>query len=250
LSDAPNADVTFLAAGAGHGGSVTFKAAEPFLANRVVFTGFHGDKVWDKKTTALGPDIVRGDTSGSDLREYRLRVGFVNCALPFLGVRQIESIHAISNSPELTPWDVGGGYSRPICRRIVEECGVPREAFGRYKAGMFRPIPGPSSFLTPELCDDYFRWLKTQRWNILRRRRLPPTPWTDALISSQFGTFVNRLRRGRWGERLGRGSRTLRELGPDVASKDARRPIHGYVVNWAVERAKEGYPRPSGIPVP
>jgi hypothetical protein len=28
------------------------------------------------------------------------------------------------------PWDIGGAYSRPLCRRLVEEASVPREIFG------------------------------------------------------------------------------------------------------------------------
>ena len=146
------AAVPFLAAITSFGSSVPFKGAEDLMAGRVVFTGFHGDKVWDTRTHTLGPDIVRGDASGTDLSEYRLWVGFVNCAVPFLGVRQIKEIHAISTSPDLATWDVKGGYSRPVCRRIVEESGVPRDMFGVEKKATAQFILGPESFLTPG-CD-------------------------------------------------------------------------------------------------
>ncbi|MGH8982366.1 MAG: hypothetical protein ACRDY6_00635 [Acidimicrobiia bacterium] len=249
-SDAPNADVAFLAAVAGNGGSVIFKAAEPLLAGRVVFTGFHGDKVWDKQTTALGPDMVRGDTSGSDLTEYRLATGFVHCPVPFWGVRQIRDIHAISNSPELAPWDVDGSYSRPICRRIVEERGVPRHAFGQHKRGVMKPRPNPSSFLTPQLQREYYRWLRAQRWQWIRRGKRFPSPALEAVVrfTARYGSAVHRLRAKHWVRRLGpHADRVLRTLEVRF-DPTRRRRLHRYVFHWAVDEAKSAYPLPPSGP--
>jgi hypothetical protein len=67
------------------------------------------------------------------MTEFRLSVGFINCAVPFWGARHIHEIVAISRHPSMKPWDVPGDYSRPICRRIAETAGIPREAFGRKK---------------------------------------------------------------------------------------------------------------------
>jgi hypothetical protein len=53
--------------------------------------------------------------------------------VPFWGARHIHELVAISRGPSMKPWDVGGEYTRPICRRIVEGAGVAREAFGRRK---------------------------------------------------------------------------------------------------------------------
>ena len=72
-----------------------------------MLTGFHGDMVWDKHAKALAPDIIRSDQSGLSLTEYRLWTGFLHLPLPFVGVRQIEDIHAISHDPEMAPWDIG-----------------------------------------------------------------------------------------------------------------------------------------------
>ena len=33
----------------------------------------------------------------------------------------------------MATWDISGNCSRPICRRILEEAGIPREMFGREK---------------------------------------------------------------------------------------------------------------------
>lgn len=247
--NAPNADVQFLAAGAGNGGDVVFKSAEPQLAGRVVFTGFHGDKVWDTQTRALGPDIVRGDTSGSDLSEYRLSVGFVHVAVPFLGVRQVRDIHAISVSPKLARWDVSGHYNRPICRRIVEECGVPRDTFGVAKRGVFQRIPGPSNFLTPELRRDYFRWLRARRWQWILDGRIPPMPLVDAVIdrAGRLTQRVDRLHGHPWvGRLVPRAERALSALSPDF-DPDRRRRLHDYVIHWALDQAKLSYPAPAPI---
>src|SRR5262249_2283017 len=128
----PFAEVPFIAANA-RGEDVQYAAAEQLLGGRVLFTGYHGDKGWAKDTNALGPDIVRGDMSGLSLTEFRLKAWFLKCPVASWGVRQIEQIHTISNAAEMAPWDVPGDYSRPICRRIVEDAGVAREAFGQAK---------------------------------------------------------------------------------------------------------------------
>ncbi len=104
-----------------------------------VFTGFHGDIIWDMNV----PDqfvteaIIRHDMSGLDLSELRLKSGFYNVAVPFIYAASIESVVAISRSGEMEPWRVNKRYNRPISRRIVETAGVPREAFGFLKAGIF-----------------------------------------------------------------------------------------------------------------
>jgi hypothetical protein len=214
----------------------------------VVFTGFHGDKVWDKHTRALGPDIVRGDTSGSDLAEYRLEVGFVNCPVPYWGVRQIRDIHAISNSSELAPWDTGDDYSRPICRRIVEERGVPRDAFGRQKRGMFRARPSPKNFLTAELRRDYFEWLTSRRGDWIRLRKIPPIPSMDAFVTASLRYLepaLNRLRRQSLLEKLGPRPHGVVDALLARARDEERRRVHYYVIHWAVDRAKERYQRGS-----
>ena len=162
----PMAAVPFLAALTASGSSVVFKGAESLLSGRVVFTGFHGDKMWDRDTTALGPDIVRTDASGTDLTEYRLWAGFVNCPVPYFGVRQIRDIHAISTSPDMAPWDVDGGYSRPICRRIVEERGVPRHMFGTTKKATAQFILRSDDFLTPDMQLDYEEWLQSRNLSV------------------------------------------------------------------------------------
>jgi hypothetical protein len=211
----------------------------------VVFTGFHGDKVWDRKTHDLGPEIVRSDASGTDLTEYRLWVGFVNCAVPYLGVRQINDIHAISTSGELFPWDVERGYSRPICRRIIEERGVPRNLFGVQKKATAQFILRPNDFLTRQMRRDYYLWLRSQRQAWVNRGMRPPGLLTDlrTALRIRAGMVARRVRQ-RAGARF--GSRADALLTRLAADSDPTRPRlgHRYFYHWAVDRAKECYPHP------
>ena len=110
-----------------------FAAFEPHLHGAIVLTGFHGDKVWARGCPS-GPDIKRGDNSGAGLDEFRKRVGFVMVPVPFIGADRNEDISALCEADEMAPFTLGGNYDRPIPRRIGEEAGVPREAFGRKKS--------------------------------------------------------------------------------------------------------------------
>ncbi len=218
----------------GKGEDVFFKGAESFLAGRVLLTGFHGDKVWAKHPEDLSENIVRGDQSGLDLSEYRLQVGFIHCPLTFWGVRQIKDINRISNSEEMKAWDVPGDYSRPICRRIVEEAGVPREMFGTRKRAASVLFNTSDQFLTPQSLEDYLNWLSTNRKEWIRRGRLFPIHnqaldrWKQLgreQLSSTFSEKPLLWRISSW---------------VDETSTSLRR----YIFPWALEHNQKNYPSP------
>lgn len=125
-NECPEAE--FLATGM-NGEDVTFLAFETALQNRVFLTGFHGDKVWDRNV-APNHVLKRGDLSGASLGEFRLRTNFVHVPMPFICALQHEQIHRLANAPQLAAWSVGGPYDRPLPRRLAEQAGAPREAFG------------------------------------------------------------------------------------------------------------------------
>lgn len=127
----------FFAIGTG-GEDIFFAAMEDLLAGKMFISGFHGDKVWDKNSKKISDQIIRGDPSGADLEEFRLRVGFIHVAIPFFGCRAHSSINSISRGVELNEWSIGGDYDRPICRRIAEEAGLDRLSFGQKKKVMSR----------------------------------------------------------------------------------------------------------------
>ncbi|HEX8921296.1 MAG TPA: hypothetical protein VF766_07440 [Pyrinomonadaceae bacterium] len=226
-------EVPFIAADA-KGEDVFFKGAESFLARRVLLTGFHGDKVWAKHPEDLSANIVRGDQSGLDLSEYRLQVGFIHCPVTFWGVRQIRDINRISNSEEMKPWDVPGDYSRPICRRIVEEAGVPREMFGTRKRAASVLFNTSDQFLTTQSLEDYTGWLSAHRKEWIRRGRLPPIHnqtidrWKQLGREQLMATCSEKPLLWRISSRMEETSTALRR----------------YIFPWALDRNQKLYPRP------
>jgi hypothetical protein len=94
---------------------------------------------------------------------------------------------------ELAPWDVKGGYSRPICRRIVEERGVPRDMFGVEKKATAQFILRADNFLTGSMRRDYYRWLRSRRRAWLDRGATPPqSPDRPAVCRSRTRRRVDR----------------------------------------------------------
>lgn len=239
----PLAAVPFLAALASAGSSVLYKGAESLVGGKVVCTGYHGDKVWGIKPTDPGHELVRTDTAGVDLSEYRLWAGFIHCPVPFLGVRQLRDVQAISTSDELTPWNVTTDYNRPICRRIVEERGVPREMFAVRKKATAQPLLRTDDFLTRDMRLDYYRWVRAQRhvWSSLGMER--PNVLADM-------RFIGRARAAVLVEHA-RGHAAVKRLGARVDGVLARCSAalapkpgevhHQFVYHWAVDRAKERY---------
>ena len=127
------AEVPFLAADA-KGEDVHLSGAGEHLAGRVVFTGYAGGTVWDLKPPKPGRGVLgRGDRSGLSLTEYRLWEGFVAVPVPFLGATQAADVRALGALPEMAPFHTDPSYNRPVARRIAEETGVPRDAFGQRK---------------------------------------------------------------------------------------------------------------------
>lgn len=105
----------------------------------VLFTGYHGDKVWDINTPEQYLDEeLKLSSVCLGFSEIRLKSGFINVAVPFILARNIRSLVAISRSDEMKPWSLGNDYDRPIARRIAESSGIPREAFGMQKKGVSR----------------------------------------------------------------------------------------------------------------
>lgn len=111
------------------------------LEGALLLGGRGGDDVWKLERGALAPALQRPSAvsiPGGSVTEFRLRVGYLRLPVPAIGIQHREALQRIMRSPELAPWSVGGGYDRPIPRRIAEEGGIPRGSFAR--AGK-RPFP-------------------------------------------------------------------------------------------------------------
>src|SRR5438309_2066059 len=197
---------------------------EAHLARRVLVTGYHGDQMWSKRPRAASADIVRGDQSGLSLSEYRLWAGFIHLPVPFLGVRQIGDVSALSRSSAMAPWDVPGAYSRPICRRIVETAGVPRDAFGVRKQTASVLFFERDDMLSPGSLAEYGEWLREHAADWSERGLAAPTrsPGAAARLRAALARLASPRLRNALG--LAHGSRLFPHLFP-----------------WAVERAKARY---------
>jgi len=182
---------TAFIAGDVFGEEVHYAGLDDRLAGRVLLTGYHGDKVWDRDTPYLHPSFMRGDTSGLALTEHRLHAGFLNAPVPFWGARRIADINRISRSQALRAWDVGGDYTRPICRRIVEEAGVPREAFGRQKSFASQWLGMGEVELMPSSVEDFRRYLVELRRRFIVRGKVPPG--LSALLDDGVQNFAYAL---------------------------------------------------------
>jgi hypothetical protein len=245
------AEPPFIAAD-GIGMDLVFKSAESILRGRVLFTGYHGDKVWSKETADLSDDIVRGDRSGLSLSEFRLSAGFLHCPVPFWGVRQMRDIHAVSTSQGMRQWDVPGGYSRPICRRIVEETGVPRHLFGVRNAAVAYLLGNTPVPLARASMVDYRRWLRdnTDKWRVQGKRSPLAIPWLDsAYWLAKHGLWKSAKRLLDWG--AGKpvvwrvtGIKALYRLAEAPHGTTDLVGLRRYFYPWALERTKQLYKAP------
>jgi hypothetical protein len=112
------------------------------------FTGYRGDTTWCRQLMAKvdrNEPFSSAEIAGLGLCEFRLVRGFFHCVVPFWGSLKVNQLQAISNSQEMAPWSIGGTYDRLIPRRILEEAGVSRTAFGIRK----KATTAPRSFFWP-----------------------------------------------------------------------------------------------------
>lgn len=107
------------------------------------FSGCHGEKMWDRLDHDHPDPFVRRDIASLGFCEFRLFKGVWQCVVPFWGVRHSAELKKITNSAEMRPWYMNQDYDKPIARRIVEEAGVPRTAFGQTKKNAVLPDPFP-----------------------------------------------------------------------------------------------------------
>jgi hypothetical protein len=138
-SDYPEA--AFIATGNG-GDDVVLSVLGAKLERTLLFTGMLGDTLWG--TEGQDPRLSREYRfrypAGGSLQEHRLSTGFVHVPIPLLTFTRHADILAISRSPEMSAWRLGTDYDRPIPRRLIEEAGVPRDAFAKEKRAITQPF--------------------------------------------------------------------------------------------------------------
>jgi hypothetical protein len=151
--------------------AVPLAAAEHQLSGRILILGEFGGTIWDPKAAKVLDQLSRPwvrYTLGLSAIEFRLRVGYHVFAPPSIAARHNQKIHDIAIAEEMRPWSVGGGYDRPIPRRIAEEAGLPRDRFGTRKAasGHCR-LTEPSRFSAKAL-NDYRQFVSQRHAEISR----------------------------------------------------------------------------------
>ena len=132
LSDA--AGLALFLSGDAKGEDAYFSGADQLglLSGRFLISGYSGSRVWDTDERPY-PHLRRGDTSGLSHVEARLHLGYQHVPVPYFAGFQETDIRRIGRDREMDRWRVGGDYDRPLCRRIAESAGVPRDAFGTRK---------------------------------------------------------------------------------------------------------------------
>ena len=197
-----------MAAGMG-GEDYSLEPFSPLLPGRIFLTGYSGDTMWNISADP-NSTMAKGDTNGADLQEFRLQLGFIHIPVPTIAARQHATIVRISQSEEMRPFSRGNRYDRPIPRRIVEEQGVSRQAFGQTKratillflsdpAGMFSAeIKEEIQRTHAEVCDTLLKLLDYKIRTIiflLRHfayrvaRKIPGLRWLQPWIVRDWKTF-------------------------------------------------------------
>src|SRR5262249_32846874 len=81
-------------------GDIVYESVRGKLKQKLLVTGFHGDKVWDKNGDASALLKREGNPSGTSLTEFRLSESFIHLPVPFIGAIRHPEIREISNSAE------------------------------------------------------------------------------------------------------------------------------------------------------
>jgi hypothetical protein len=222
-------------AGDAQGKEIMIAGAQRELRRTVLVTGHCGDIAWSTKPHRFGEHFARRAHSGLSMTEYRLHAGFIHLPVPFMGLRQQPDLVALSQSPEMRPWSIGGSYDRPICRRTLEEAGVPRESFGISKAG------ASIRFLRGE--DGWSRQGKQAFFGWLRRRRTDHTLNRRSVLQAQAVMWM--LERTLLLRRRTRGG--VRHYSEAVSNRLAARiktsGLNDLAFVWAMEIVRKSYQR-------
>ena len=234
-------EVPFIA-GDAKGEDVFFASTGDALKGTLLITGHGGGGLWDRHRSNPAPTFARKDRAGLPLTEWRLGVGFIHLPLPYLGGRHVADLMRIGTSADMAPWDIGGWYTRPIARRIIEEAGVPRELFGHVKRASSILLYQAASPLTPASAADLDRWLRQHSWRFLRRGRLPPSQfgWLLRLWRRLLLVAGHRIAWMRKALSRGPGARMDR-LARRWIDRGGRDPRFDYAFAWALEHMKKRY---------
>jgi hypothetical protein len=238
-------EALFLAADA-WGKEVGLAGTPLSLNGRVLITGHAGGTAWGMtfKTGAAPSNasgepplhsLVRSSFSGLSMTEYRLHAGFIHLPVAFMGLRQFPDLLKLSNSSEMAEWDIGGEYSRPICRRLLEEAGVARDMFGTRKTGPAIKFLRGEDAWSPTGRRAFFRWLRKHRADYAIS--LSTLLELRGLLGALDIAFETQVR--------GRGwiRRKARRFGFRLAERIKAMGMNDLAFVWATDTVRESYRR-------
>ncbi|MEL6108848.1 MAG: hypothetical protein AAFU85_22805 [Planctomycetota bacterium] len=219
------------------GEDVYFAGFGDKLAGRLLLTGYCGTRVL-KTRAGLSFNFERTDQSGLSHTEARLHLGYVHCPALFIAGRDTQSLRHISLSDEMRPWDIGGDYSSPIARRLLEEAGVPREMFGMKKQAASVLIQDRREFLSERSKENYARWFEE---NFARSGRL-----RERLRSLQVDAVAQLARVLTWSAAIGHRVLPLpilRRIANSVRLNELahRDPRFDHLFAWSVQKTVKRY---------
>jgi hypothetical protein len=89
----------------------------------------------------------------------------------------------------MVPWTLKSAYDRPICRRVLEEMGVPRVLFGQKKmaAGVFSRVEGLEKTLAPATLQSY------EEYQRKARKKVPTIKITLNNFKFRIGSLSKRI---------------------------------------------------------
>ena len=236
-------EAEFISRGTG-GDDLYLINAEKKLEKRIFITG-HGARLWEVEKVNINPNMVRRDSSGCSMDEFRYRVGFIHFPIPFIGFTSHRSIHKISNSNEMIPWSLKDStYNRPIPRRIVEEAGVARNIFGQEKKAVAKPYNMTTSNIYPPLenilSDISYNDFSTFAADL---------PFYKNQIEKMKHTILYSLhRKNKWlyvklkNIKMFKRIKHTIPMNPIIPRKYSKlRSIHCYLFHWAIFKIKQRY---------
>jgi len=233
-------EVPFLLAD-GRGPDVFYRAAEPLLAGRLLLTGYGGGGLWGLKRRIDGDALVRIDTSGLSLAEYRLWTGALHVPVPMIGYRQAPEIDALGRQPEMAAWRVGGPYDKPVARRILLEAGVPESALACANRAATVLWAGEGTFFSEASREDFAAWLRRNEARLAPShpgppvRDLPRDGRREALGRALL-EFANRSPRAK---------RPMKAVAWRLLRMADPRPVMRYFLPWAMEHGRRRYAHPA-----
>lgn len=195
---------------------------------------WHSRSFYDEHPGLINSDLMRADLGNHGLTEVRLSAGYVQVPFPYIGARRRESIFRITHAPEMGPWRLNTAYDRPIARRLAEETGLPRLAFGQTKMASVLEFPFPVVPVGDPLRLEFLNFLVGNR--LIRRWQLALLPLARRWNAIVWNTSPRRHAWSYYSQRL-----IGKAVGRPFAFPFAFARLNGAIFCFCVNRRIEDY---------